>query len=74
MRASVIDAYAGVAVGWLATALVLVLAFSEEREGARWEIAAGAGFAVTLCALAALGIFRDRSRPAFPAAGGAPSD
>lgn len=65
LRASVIDALVGVAIGWFVVSFVLYVALSDSRERSI-PLAAGAGFAATLCALAALGIYRDPLTPAVP--------
>ncbi|MBW3636030.1 MAG: hypothetical protein KY445_06125 [Armatimonadetes bacterium] len=65
MRASVIDALMGVAVGWIAVAAVLLLGVWAEKGDSPSASATsvlllnGAAFAATLCGVAALGVYRD---------------
>ena len=70
LRGSVIDALIGVAIGWLATTFPLFLAARTDSEnadpaGISGTLAAGVGFAATICGLAALGIWRDELTPAL---------
>lgn len=62
LRGGVIDALAGVAIGWFATAFPIWLLTRREQRPAT-ALVAGAGFTATLCGAAALGIWRDEATP-----------
>ncbi len=65
MRASVIDALMGAALGWSAVAATLLLGALAEKEDSPTARATsvlllnGAAFAASLCGVAALGVYRD---------------
>ncbi len=68
LRASLIDALLGLAIGWLAVTFPLYLSVSgksdDESDHSR-NLAAGVGFAVALCGTAALGAWRAELTPAL---------
>ena len=71
MRASVIDALMGAALGWLSVAFVLTLSV-KSASSASLTLFNGAAFGVALCGAAALGVYRDFvvadvARGTFPA-------
>jgi hypothetical protein len=59
MRDNVMDALLGVAIGWLVVSLVLYLGLTTHDSRLTTLLTSGAGFAVTLCAVAALGVLRE---------------
>ena len=61
----IVDALVGAAMGWLAVALTLLLLGGATEEDAPAAVL-GAGFAVTLCAVAALGVYRGALMPGAP--------
>lgn len=61
MRATIIDALCGVALGWLAVAIVLVVGAQDDEF--QLKLAASVGFVITLCATAILGVYRDFRTP-----------
>jgi hypothetical protein len=61
LRATIIDSLLGVACGWLAVTLILVQGAS--TPALLLSGASGAGFTVTLCAVSALGVYRDFLTP-----------
>lgn len=70
LRASVIDALIGLAIGWFAVTFPLYLAApansNEDTVGSiPGSLAAGAGMIAALCGVAALGIWRDELTPAL---------
>jgi hypothetical protein len=70
LRASLIDALLGLAIGWLAVTFPLYLAVqseygSEADSNTSQALAAGAGFAAALCGVAALGTWRAEMTPAL---------
>lgn len=70
LRASIIDALLGIAIGWFAVTFPLYLAVrpddnAEEGSTVSHVLAAGAGFTAALCGVAALGIWRDALTPAL---------
>jgi hypothetical protein len=70
LRGSVIDSLLGLAIGWLMVTFSLFLSVqtdssSDGTAGVSSALAAGTGFAVALCGLTALGIWRDELTPAL---------
>lgn len=74
MRPTILDTLAGIASGWFLIALMTYLGLGSTegrdagKESAGWPVqsaavVAGIGFAVTLCAVAALGHYRDLAGP-----------
>jgi hypothetical protein len=64
MRETLIDALLGGAIGWFCVSLTLTLglagAAEKSKQAMALAMASGSGFAITLCAVAALGEFRDK--------------
>lgn len=65
MRHAVIEALAGAALGWICVVLLLAAGLQAGPRTARFVglLANGAAFAATLCAVAALGVYRDFVMP-----------
>jgi hypothetical protein len=61
LRATIIDTLLGIACGWLAVTIVLLQGTSTPAIIA--SSASGVGFAVALCAVSALGVYRDFLTP-----------
>jgi hypothetical protein len=63
MRATIIDALVGVAMGWFCVSFVLFLGLAGTSISHYLSVVAGIGFTVTLCAVTALGIYREPITP-----------
>jgi len=65
MRDTIIDTLLGAAIGWLVISFVLYIGVAARRGGevVQLVLASGAGFAVTLCVLVALGVYRGSFTP-----------
>ena len=63
MRATIIDTLVGVAMGWFCVSLIFYLGLAGVSIAHHLSIAAGIGFTVTLCAVAALAIYREPITP-----------
>jgi len=64
LRAAIIDALVGVAMGWFCVSFVLYVGLSGASISHHLSTVASIGFTVTLCAVAALGIYREPITPA----------
>lgn len=65
LRAQIMDALCGIALGWLCVSLVLHHGFCDVKTSDA-SLASGTIFAVTLCGASALGVHRDFLSPEIP--------